>query len=829
MNKPWIRTARTALLAAVLLIPALEIPSYAGAASIESASVYELPLFPSVHLTDSSYMQLKEVLVLDKEEARRASFTFTVYNGDKKSLSFRDFFIRLESRSGKSLTPILLPESRNQTSIAPGSTSQFRYYAELPETIDVQDLIFKVMKWDFSLQGLERQLGQVSVGPEYSPSIPADSASIIQVAGIPVKMQALKVNDMEDNSNRLVQVKLAIQNVGSHNVKIPAYSYAVQSEDGLTYPLAVNETEGLSMDALKMKELTLTGKLPKSVSVQNSKLLVTESLQGEKNVEIPVVEFKLPESSSVKTAEGQESLELTVSDQPMQVTLTRANVDIQYDKYAADINLTWENRGYTNVALPSYVYLIRTLDGAAYPLSASTAGNILPQSHLNLALSTTKIPKSASLEGLWLEIYDSSVSVTELAAPPIAKFKLQNVTPSTVADVGVTSALKDSAGNPYQMQIKKVQRLPWGEQDIISIDAAITNVGEETIANPKISGDLQLDGVSVAAEQIHIADLGGVNSLAPGEQRGIVLQTKIPYYQKVNKLSAVLKDSDSGDRLSFQSGSEMWTIPSSGSADLSIGEFGSKMLMKPAALKVYEGSAMNLVYAEMDIQNMEDRFITPGEWSGQFKTKDNVYFAAKLSSFTQKISPLGHARIGFWAHIPKRYSNDQLELVVGEGITGTRLTMAGEVPDAFAKAARVVLPKAETAKQLKNAVALEVDSEPYHFSIRDMDLNYTYNQASGYKIDFIFRYDLEKNASLEAVGGDRKLVLKLVDFDPVVQKEFVMETALSATDEALPLGTNLKKTVTITTVDWFFFSKNTLQVYERFEGYDRLLGSIEFN
>ncbi|MNC68564.1 hypothetical protein D3C75_1191740 [compost metagenome] len=78
------------------------------------------------------------------------------------------------------------------------------------------------------------------------------------------------------------------------------------------------------------------------------------------------------------------------------------------------------------------------------------------------------------------------------------------------------------------------------------------------------------------------------------------------------------------------------------------------------------------------------------------------------------------------------------------------------------------------------------------------------------------------------MGGDRKLVLKLMDFDPVVEKEFVMETAPSSGTEALPLGTNLKKTVTVTTVDWFFFSKNELRVYERFEGYDRLLGSIEF-
>ncbi|RAV05027.1 hypothetical protein [Paenibacillus sp. YN15] len=829
MNKPWIHTARTALLAAALLIPTLEIPSYASAASIESASIYQLPEFPSVNLTGSSYMQLKEVLVLNKEGARRASFSFTVYNGDQKSLSIRDFFIHLESRSGKSLTPILLPESRSQTSIAPGSTSQFRYYAELPETIEVQDLIFKVMKWDFSLPGLERQMGQVSVSPGYSPAVPAGSVSLVQVAGAPVKMQALQVSDLEDNSDRLVQVKLAFQNAGSHNVKIPAYSYALQSEDGLTYPLAADKSESLSIDALEMKELTLTGKLPKAVSVQKSKLLITESFQGEKSVEIPVAEFELPQSNSVRIAEEQEAVELTVSDQSMRVALTRANVDIQYDKYAADLNLIWENHGYANVALPSYAYLLRTSDGAAYPLSASSAGNILPQSHLNLALSATGIPKSASLEDLRLEIYDSNVSTTEIAAPPLAMFKLKNVTPSAVTDAGVAGELQDSAGNPYQLQVNKVQRLPWEEQDIISIDATITNVGTDTIANPKINGDIQLDGIPVDAEQVRTADLGEVNSLAPGEKRSVVLLTKIPYYQQVNKISVVLKDSDSGDRLSFQSESDMWTVPSSGSEGLSIGEVGSQMMMKPAAVKVYEGSTMNLVYAEVNIQNMENRFITPGEWSGQFKTKDNVYFAAKLSSFTQKISPQGHARVGFWALIPKRYSNDHLELVVGEGITGTRLTKAGEVPDAFTKSASMVLPKAETAIKLKTAAALEVDSEPYHFSIYDMDLSYTYNQATGYKIDFIFRYDLEKNSSLEAVGGERKLVLKLIDFDPVAQKEFVMETASSANDEALALGTNLKKTVTITTVDWFFFSKNTLQVYERFEGYDRLLGSIDFH
>lgn len=302
------RYAVSTVVAATLLTSAALPPTYASEAATEVSnlpvvqeapqySVFDVPSVGTVPINTNSYFELKDLRLTTGSENDTVTFTVNVVNGGVNDLLFIDYWVRMQSLSGANYTINIVPQDKDKNLIPAGGAQEIKFYAQITSGVNLQDLQFQFIRWDFSAANYQRVLGTLQVNENYSTVAPAYSKANLKIAKTGFQGYVKEASLDRNEDFLLPTVVWELRNTDSRSVTLPKMTYMIRTADGLLYPLtSVSKEETMTVNPLMAQEIKLSGKLPLEISEDNWELVVMEqsATGGEAGAQTTLAEFRLP-------------------------------------------------------------------------------------------------------------------------------------------------------------------------------------------------------------------------------------------------------------------------------------------------------------------------------------------------------------------------------------------------------------------------------------------------------------------------------------------------------------------------------------------------------
>jgi hypothetical protein len=275
----------------VLISTFMSISVFAEGGNSDDAAAFE-----RIQLGDNSYAEIKQLRLLSDHNGNIVTFTLHISNKSSESLSLIDYWIRLLGKNGDLFITKMMPQDKEKMKIAAGSSQEFAYYAMINDATALQDLKFRLGKWDFSRSPFERQLGEISVPDDFTQVAPAGSSQEVKMSGT---IMAAALSDFtlgKNEKNSLPNLTLNLKNLGKYSVTVPDYQFIVRTSEGYTYPLIAKGLNELLINSQETKEITLTGSVPAEVSTEGWQIVVTQYLSDLK-LNVPIASLEVPKES----------------------------------------------------------------------------------------------------------------------------------------------------------------------------------------------------------------------------------------------------------------------------------------------------------------------------------------------------------------------------------------------------------------------------------------------------------------------------------------------------------------------------------------------------
>ncbi|WP_243767182.1 hypothetical protein [Paenibacillus agricola] len=251
------------------------------------------PALGQVEIQEGSFFELKNVTMLTEQSGKTVAFTLGVHNVTNSDLLFIDYWVRMRTQSGNQISVKVLPQDKDKNRITPQSVQDISFYATVNETTELKDLVFEVIKWDFSQPNFEHKLGEVAVPEDYSIITPVTESHTIHMAGTQMKSSIKKVFMTKNEKNYSPTVVLNMENVGNRTAVVPTYQFLLRTGEGYMYPLDAKSLKDLAINPQANKEIELTGSVPISVSTEGWQLVIIQNA-ADLNLNLPIAYFQLP-------------------------------------------------------------------------------------------------------------------------------------------------------------------------------------------------------------------------------------------------------------------------------------------------------------------------------------------------------------------------------------------------------------------------------------------------------------------------------------------------------------------------------------------------------
>lgn len=277
-----------------LLVSAIPVPQTVAAAA---------NVFKKVSITKASYIQLTDANLIPSASGATASFTFSIYNGDSSAINLVDYWARLKTTGGTKYTLSLLDADKKKK-VLPKTTTTLTYYSEVGSKITLDQLVVNLIKFDFSVSGYEKTIGQFTFPKGYSNFVKSGGFKGVLANNSVVNFRIDQINVTKSAKNYNFNLTYVARNTGKFGVALPQYNYYAQTAKGL-YKLSLrNKTdETLTLEPSVLNAIQLTGSIPLTVATNGWKLIVTNNVGAETNkVELPVAIFDIPFKVTTTTA-----------------------------------------------------------------------------------------------------------------------------------------------------------------------------------------------------------------------------------------------------------------------------------------------------------------------------------------------------------------------------------------------------------------------------------------------------------------------------------------------------------------------------------------------
>jgi hypothetical protein len=802
----------------------------------EEIATAEYPQLSPVHLTNNSYFTLKRAFVFEGNRGKSASVTVTLHNGENRELKAADYWIRLENGAGDRYEVQMIAADKKKTAVAPKTSEDFTFVAAVGPDTRLNDLRITVFAWDFAYERFEKTLGTFTLPDDYDSITPFRAARALDVAGGTLHAHVERLEVLDGASDRLASVVLRMNNAGNRSVAVPNYRYSLFAPDGSIYAMEANGSGGAPIQSGGGRTVIVSGFVPPDADVADGRLIVSLADDGS-NEDVPIAEFQLPGASGADalTTPANAVRSVEIGGYATDTWIDRVSVAKYVDKQQVSLYYNWKNDTNATVNVPEYGFMLRLKDGTAYPFEADGwKGVAVRPKEKREQQMIAFLPADVPLDGMTLLVYQANADgVDKRLIFPIALYAVDPA--KSDAGAGYEATFTNADGM-YIARVNRWQRLPWENKDQITVELDLWNESDASLAIPKLAAYFRLDGV--ARIDARVIQLDDDVLMAPKRKIRFAVLGNVPYGSVFSEIRLVLQEKQGsavGELAEFRLDEGRYravSTVSAGEAHL-FDDSGRNANIRIRDIRSYssEFATRDIYYVQLEVENAEKRFNHVAKWAGYFKTDDDLYFPANISDFTQKLSPGGKVLLAFWSQLPKGYTWDRLQLLVGEAVTGSALTPVKEKdddddppkPDGFVKAVLLDMPgEAEPKPSYKQ---LEIGA--YTLSLSNIEAA----PSKVNEMQLSFDYELRKNTEYETALDGHRLILEFESDEVTFTEELDLEKG--AAGKVLQLGTGtyqIKKSVTDLNLIYVNGAEPfKLRLYDGFQGQRRLLAEQTLN
>ncbi|MFD0957896.1 hypothetical protein [Paenibacillus chungangensis] len=776
--------------------------------------------FKTFKLSSNSYIKIKDIYFQYSSSQKRVFYTLTVHNGDNTSINFMDYWVELYSGSGAKY-PVKQLSGENKSTIVSAKTSRdFVFYSDINSSLSYSDLLFKVVKWDFSLPNYTRVIGQSKV-TKYANAVPQNAYYVDTRDNHKIKTFLNSGSKFTMGDYNQIQIAFQMENQGMYEYVLPEYQFYLRTSKGLVVKLAAEKLGEPNLAAGEKAAYSLRTSLKKSIDLTNSQILVS-TIESESKVEMPIGIYNIRwGQQSDFVVDEKAAAKLTVNSIPVEASIV--NIYNYQNGSQNEIILTtsWLNKGQEAVELPGYKYELMTADGTRYPISAGdteSASQLVPGVEQELSLQAA-IPDKVK-EGLTLLVKQPK-SETNSYEYVLAAFKLSKLEEME----GVTKKSYKSDKGLYEVDIEKVERLPWGNQDILNIHVDVENIGKEYQAIPQLNAILRLNGLLINKENVQLIELNSEGIIGPQNSARYVITTKVPYTYQLSEVSVNLSDQvndNSKQTIGLFKFDEVNELEEVGPLDkYKIDSMGRRASVDFMNYFLFEGKDNDMLYAEFNYTNEETRYSTLPALKAYFKSGDGQFIDAELANVKTRIKPDGSGIISVMAPVPKTFVDEgDTQLLIGEAVQDGKYSTAEGTPDSFISVKAFNLPKIDNPVQ---DVLHDLKLEPYEFTLHK--LNTMLIDVSNVKLQF--NYTLFQSGAYDVNEQEKKLYFEVTNGSHSYGTSVTIEPE---SGEGLEVGRDKELIVPIqgTQLANMMYGGYSVSIYEEIDGYKRLLGTKRY-
>ncbi|GKU76907.1 hypothetical protein [Paenibacillus sp. L3-i20] len=777
--------------------------------------------FKKFMISSKSYIQIKDIYFLYGGKEKQVFYTLSVYNGDNSTIDFMDYWVELQSTAGATYTT--KPHASNSKSgKVPSKTKKdFVFYSQVDSTVNYNNLIFNVVKWDFSLPNYTKKIGKANVTSAYKNAVPANAYSISADDNSKVKTSLNAGTVFTMGATSQIQVDLNMENIGSFEYKLPNYQFYIRTKSGLVLKMASEPIDTESIAVGEKVKYTLRTSAKKGINLTGAQILVTD-LDAEAKIETPRSIFEIGWGKDNKILVG-ENKTASISIAGNNVNSSIVNVYADQNGTQNEIILTtkWLNKGAEAVILPKYKYEILASNGVKYPVTLSEAEGdqtLVPGVEKEVMFQAV-LPVTLS-DGLTLVVKQPKDEKNKLEYVSAA-FKLSKIQELK----GVSTKTYTSTKGLYEIKIKQAERLPWGSQDIINLFIDIENKGKKSQAIPDIAAILRLNGLLVKEDKTSLIKLDSAGIIEPGQSTRYVLTTKVPYMFDFNEITLSLSDKineKSKQTIGLFKLDEINKSPElSYGSTYKIDSVGRRATVEFLNTFLFTGKDRDMLYAEFKYTNKESRQAKLPVLKAYFKTSDGQFIEANLPLIKTSVKPDGTAIMTATAPVPKTFNKDEsVQLIIGEALNGAVYSGQDGISDSYISAQAFKLPKMQQDHEIS---LTNLKLEPYTFTLDK--LNTMLNDVSNVKLEM--DYTLLKPSIYDVVEKETKLYFEISNGKHSYGTSVKVEPVEG---EGLQAGEKKKIIVPIqgNQLGDFVYNGYIINIYEDIDGYKRLLGTKKF-
>ncbi|UUZ94674.1 hypothetical protein LJK87_09185 [Paenibacillus sp. P25] len=461
---------------------------------------------------------------------------------------------------------------------------------------------------------------------------------------------------------------MTVTNTDSKEISFLDYWVKVRGASDSEFKADLLPTDKLKKTVPSGQSIDYSFYAPVNSSTQLGELqfTVTRWNYDSADLEEEIGDIRFPADGPSVLASAASSRTLQFGGFPVEAEVSKLYVQPKEAFVTPRLLLKLTNRGTSSLKLPGLLYSLRTAGGAYYPLEAvipEGKQRLNPDVPVELQLTGSKIPPGTQ-NGDWRLIISQPVALSgdQKLNYPMAALTMPVSTQDTIP-LGSPIEYTNTNGT-YRLQVEKLTRMPWEDQDILSANLSLTHQEAEALAFPDLKAYFVLDdGVKVEAKEIRTDKAVGI---PPGTPVHTELAAKIPYLYPFSSVKLVVQEKTgeqtSADMAQFDlplSGTHMAVVALGGVQPIT--GAGRSAVYYPRAVQTYKDDTSKLFEVQMEIINYEKRPSAVPKLAAYLKTPDDRMFPAKLREVKQKLNPSGTALESFTAKAAAGHGHEGAE------------------------------------------------------------------------------------------------------------------------------------------------------------------------
>jgi hypothetical protein len=744
--------------------------------------VHTLANLPAVKISAKSSVSLTDINIMTQDNESILTYTLTIRNGDSKTLNLVDYWSKVKTSGGTTYSTTLMSKDKDKKKVAAGASTTLTYVATVAKNTKPQDLIFQVVKWDFSQTGYEALKGQFKIPASYVTATPAGGALTLRVTDIPVKARVRQIASFKSGDYNYVSVGLNLTNGGYRIFEDPKLKFVIKTGDGVSYPLSADPTSvEYKIQPQDNKTLNLMTAIPKSINLNKMELQVLQDDETAK-ITLPIGTIQMPNATNKSLAtEPNQDATVQIGNGKVEVSVTGMTTNQSFDEHNVSIRVRILNSSGKVVTLPKYQFELQTTDGYRLPISTTALDNakMQPLEEKNVTLTTT-IPANVSAESpqLFMSVPSAEDSKDNFNYP-VAIFNMPEGVPAqnTIGEKQFVQTNQGLVG----FSLDSLQRLPWTDGDLVVAKVTIRNPNMKTMLVPELLGELKIDSAKLTSDTKLVSAqagrlLGGLTSTE------VYAVAKVPSFLDFQQVQVSLLEKvgeSSSEWMQFSYAGKLPSLPViTKDKSYKLESSGRTQDFRVHRSFVYSGTSSDIIYTELEATNLEDRQLDLSQITGAYQASGGQTYKATAKQIETSTGPEEKSIITLWAKIPKKISTTDMKLVIGEGIADNKLAPVKGDITGYVNAAAMELNVVQPS--VKGNLS-SLDMFPYTLNVK----NVRATLSGSTSVSLVFDYSQTRNMDYAIGEFEHKYLIEVVDSTGrTFEKEFTPETDLKVSNGA---------------------------------------------